>query len=196
MRILPKPINKIISTLSIVAGILLIIVAGLTVTDVAMRNIVGKSILGTVDISSLLLVCIAFLGLSAAESEGQHVSVNLLEMRLSQRVRCVFGVARTILFIILGIVIVWGVFNDLTSSISRGETTNGILKLPTWPAKTVLLLSFFCYFLIATWKSINDFLDIRDGTEEKDSYVVDSSDFIQHPQLSETSSQTHQKGAN
>lgn len=190
LRELPKPINKLISILSIVAGIFLIIVASLTVADVAMRNIIGKSILGTVDISSLLLVCIAFLGLSAAEREGQHVSVNLLEMHLSQRARCIFSVARTVLFITLGIVIVWGLFNDLTSSISREETTNGILRLPTWPTKIILLLSFFCYFLVATWKSINDFLDIRDGTEEKDSYIVEASDFTQ----SDSNSHTNQKG--
>ncbi len=196
MRILPKPLNKLISVLSVVAGIFLIIVATLTVTDVAMRNIVGKSILGTVDISSLLLVCIAFLGLSAAEREGQHVSVNLLEMRLGRKTRCIFSAVRTFLFIVLGIVIVWGIFNDLTSSISREETTNGILRLSTWPAKTILLLSFFCYFLVAIWKSVNNFSDIRDGTEEKDSYIVEASDFIQHQQLSDSNSHTHQKGAN
>lgn len=187
LRPLPRLIDKLISNLSIVAGILLIIVAGLTVVDVAMRNALDKSVLGTVDISSLLLVCIVFLGLSSAEKDDKHVSVNLLEMHLTRRVRCAFSVIRTVLLILLAIVMVWGFSTNLISSIDGHKTTNGILRLSTWPAEFVLLISFICFFIVAIWKSINNFLDIRDGSEQNNIHnptegksLSDSNSYIDH----------------
>lgn len=187
LRTLPRIVDKLISNLSNVAGILLIIVAGLTVADVAMRNAFDQSILGTVDISSLLLVCIVFLGLSSAEKDDKHVSVNLLEMCLTPRIRCIFSVIRTILLILLAAVMFWGLSTNLINSIDRHKTTNGILRLSTWPAEFVLLISFTCFFIIAIWKSINNFLDIRDGSERNDIHnptegksLSDSNSYIDH----------------
>ncbi|WP_372741373.1 TRAP transporter small permease [Neptunomonas sp.] len=195
MRTLPKSIHRLASALSVVAGIFLIVVIGLTVTDVVFRNVFGKSILGTVDISSLLLVAIAFLGLSSAEVDDRHVSVNLLEMKFTHRTRCVLSVVRTVLFVVIAIVVVWGLADALASAMERQETTNGILRLPTWPTKLVLLISFVCYFFVLIWKSINDFSDIRDGTEQENLDETSDSILVQPEQVLDPDFLTHRKGA-
>ena len=51
----------------------------------------------------------------------------------------------------------------LASAVERGETTNDILRLPTWPAKLVLLVSFAAFFVVAVWKELLTFAAIRDG---------------------------------
>ena len=194
MRNLPKSIRHLISVLSVIAGIFLLVIIGLTVADVGLRNLAGKSILGTIDISSLLLVSIAFLGLSSAEVDGRHVSVNILEVHLSHKIRCIFSLIRTVLFVAIAMTITWGIFGTLISAIERQETTNGILRILTWPTKFLLLISFFCYFLILIWKSIHDFLDIRDGTEQNSLDDVTRPISTQLDDLSDTDSYKQTKG--
>ena len=35
--------------------------------------------------------------------------------------------------------------------------TNDILRLPTWPAKIVLLISFAAFFVVAIWRELHTF---------------------------------------
>lgn len=194
MRMLPKSIHSVALILSITAGICLLFIAGLTVADVVLRNIANKSILGTSDISSLLLVAIAFLGLSSAEIDGRHVSVELLEMHLARHTRCVLSIIRTVLFVVLSMVVVWGLIDVLLSAVERNETTNGILRLPTWPAKIVLLISFSFYFCVVIWKSIINFSDIRDDSEKENNDASSGFSFLQCEQLTSSVSHARCKG--
>ncbi|MFI0472533.1 TRAP transporter small permease [Halomonas sp. HMF6819] len=148
--------RKIASSLSMAAGLLLLGVILLTVADVVSRNVLGASILGTVEISTLLLVTIAFLGLASAEIDGRHVAVNLIEEKLPFGSRKVLCAVRIILLLGLFVIVAWGLFNVLLSSIDRQETTNGILRLPTWPAKLVVFGSFSFYFVVALLSSIEE----------------------------------------
>lgn len=149
------------SSLSVISGVLLLFVGGLTVADVLNRNFRGQSILGVLEISSLTLVAIAFLGLTAAEIDGKHVTVSLLEERLGKTARMVLSVLRIAMLIILGIALLIGMVTVLESALARGETTNDILRLPTWPAKLVVLLSFLFFFATASWKELKIFRALR-----------------------------------
>lgn len=161
----PKQIKKLTAVLSIIAGILLFFIGGLTVADVISRNVRGQSVLGVLEISTLVLVAIAFLGLAAAEIDGKHVTVSLLEERLGTKTRLAFSVLRTLLLVIIGIALLIGMFFVLESSITRGETTNDILRLATWPAKLVVFISFLLFFATAIWKEINIFRAFRKGED-------------------------------
>ncbi len=149
--------HKIASSLSMAAGLLLLGVILLTVADVISRNVLSASILGTVEISTLLLVTIAFLGLASAEIDGRHVTVNLIEEKLPLGSRKALCAVRILLLLALFAIVAWGLFNVLLSSIDRQETTNGILRLPTWPAKLGLFGSFSFDFIVALLSSVGEF---------------------------------------
>ena len=151
---LPRPVLVVARTLSVVAGILLVGLILLTIADVVSRNFRDRSIVGTVEIATMLLVAIAFLGLASAEADGRHVVVELFESRFGVHTRMVFSVLRTLLLIGLGLLLAWGLTEVLLSAVDRGETTNDILRLPTWPAKVVLLASFVLFFIVAVWKEV------------------------------------------
>jgi TRAP-type mannitol/chloroaromatic compound transport system permease small subunit len=68
---------------------------------------------------------------------------------------------RTLLLIALGLLLTWGLSEVLVSAATRGETTNDILRLPTWPAKVVLLASFVMFFVVAVWKELLTFTALR-----------------------------------
>lgn len=158
---LPRPVLVVARTLSVVAGILLLGLILLTIADVVSRNARDRSIVGTVDIATMLLVAIAFLGLASAEADGRHVAVELFESRVGVRTRLVFSMLRTLLLIGLGLLLTWGLSEVLVSAANRGETTNDILRLPTWPAKVVLLASFVVFFVVAVWKEVLTIAAIR-----------------------------------
>lgn len=159
--VFPGPVRALTSLLTIVAGFILFGLAALTVADVASRNLRNQSILGAVEISAVLLVAVAFFGLAAAEIDGRHVSVGLVEDRLGRRARMALAILRTVLLTVLGVVLIVGMFGVLGSALDRGETTNDILRLPTWPAKLAVLLSFALFFVLAVWRQILTFLAVR-----------------------------------
>ncbi len=82
------------------------------------------------------------------------MAVELFESRRGVRTRMVFSVLRALLLIGLGLLLAWGLSEVLLSAVERGETTNDILRLPTWPAKVVLLASFVLFFVVAVWKEV------------------------------------------
>lgn len=155
---LPRPVTAPAQVLSLLAGVLLLALAVLTVADVAGRSLLDRSIVGTVDISTMLLVGVAFLGLAAAQVDGRHVDVDLVEARLPQTARVVLAVVRCLLLVGLGAVLTWGLADQVLSAVGRGETTNDILRLPTWPAKLALVVSFVLFFVTAIWSTV---LDVR-----------------------------------
>lgn len=158
---LPRPLSLFIRGLGIAAGVLLLLIILLTVADVISRNLRDRSIVGTVDITTMLLVATAYLGLASAEADGRHVSVELIENRLGARARLVFSGIRAALLVGLGALMTWGLTEVLISAAERGETTNDILRLPTWPAKVVLLISFAAFFVVAVWREFLTFAATR-----------------------------------
>lgn len=158
---MPRPLALAIRGLGLAAGVLLLLIILLTVADVISRNLRDRSIVGTVDITTMLLVATAYLGLASAEADGRHVSVELVESRLGARARLVFSVLRSALFVGLGVLMAWGLTEVLISATERGETTNDILRLPTWPAKLVLLVSFVIFFVVAIWREVLTFAAVR-----------------------------------
>lgn len=154
---LPRSTEGAATAFNLTAGLLLVVLVVLTVADVVSRNLRDQSILGTIDISTLLLVTIAFLGLASAEIEGKHVSVGLIEVRFRLRARALLSIVRAAILVVIGLLIVWGLADVLLSAMDRGETTNDILRLPTWPAKLVLVVSFLMFFAVAVWKEVLEF---------------------------------------
>lgn len=167
----PRPVRRLSSVLVIVAGIVLLGLGILTVADVLSRNLRGQSILGAIEISTLLLVAVAFFGLAAAEIDGRHVSVSLVEERLGRRGRMAMSLLRAVLVTVLGVVLVYGMFGTFDSALERGETTNDVLRLPTWPAKLAVALSFLLFFVLAIWKEILTFRALRAGEDVPSSDV-------------------------
>lgn len=151
---LPRPVALVARAMSVAAGVLLIALIMLTVADVVSRNLRDHSIVGAVDMSTMLLVAAAFLGLASAELDGKHVTVDLFEARFAPRARWALSLLRAVILLALGVLLTWGLSEVLLSALERGETTNDVLRLPTWPAKAVLVVSFLAYFVVAVWKEL------------------------------------------
>lgn len=103
---------------------------------VQVANIVGRKgfqfpILGTVEITRMLLAVVVFLGLAFSEDLGDHITIDLIYVRLGPRMKKMFDVFASVVSIsILGL-ISWELFQFALFTRITGEDS-GILEWPIW----------------------------------------------------------------
>ena len=112
----------------------------LTVVDVTRRNITGRALAGTVDLSELTMVAVVFLALGLTQLERQHVAVSLVTTRLP------YNLARWLrlagLCVTIGL-ITWlcvAAAQEAWRSYNRNEFRFGLLRVVVWPARAMIPL--------------------------------------------------------
>lgn len=126
------------AVLAVVAAIGVVVLALMTVADVAKREVTDRSINGVPEIGALLLTAVVVLGLSHSEFTKQHVRTRFFTSHLRPRVRVT--VMNIACLPVIGVVI-WMVvttFNRALDSIERGEETLGLVAVPVWPVRLMI----------------------------------------------------------
>lgn len=144
---LERTLLKLAHLLSWVSGGLIAVIALTTVIDVLGRTLFQQSIPGALEINALLLVCVAFLGIAAAEWDGRHVEVTLLTRWVRGKPATLLGVVRIVIIVAVTGAIVWTSGQVAISSYINNELTSGILGVPVWPARTVITIGLALYLL-------------------------------------------------
>jgi TRAP-type C4-dicarboxylate transport system permease small subunit len=143
MRLLGKLsaiFDTLVDTLSIVAGVLLISLMLATCLGVFFRYFLGRSILGLVDISEVLLLYITFLGAAWLLRKEGYVKVELLSDRLSPRTRAWLEIIISAICAICCLVVVRSGVQLAWDFVQRGVMTPGIIGLNrAWPIAIIPL---------------------------------------------------------
>jgi len=117
-----QPIQKIFDGVSDVCfGLSFATLAFITLlvcTDVFLRLFFDKSIPWTTEISEALILYMTFLGTEKVLRENNHVKVDILTSRVSEKVKRIFnimsaciGLAVTLFFLIFGSMTAWSFYN-------------------------------------------------------------------------------------
>lgn len=137
------------------AGVGLLIMAFLGVTDIVGTQFAGRPIPGTVEITRSLMVFCIMLGLAHAEAEGKHIRVEIGIDLLPRGIRRYFHVLAPLMMAILFAMIAWFGWDALRQSIESREYDEGSIAIPLWPARLALALG-------ATMMVAQSILRIRD----------------------------------
>lgn len=143
--------------LGIIASILTATMMLAIVGDVASRELRGRGLLGTIELSESLLVGIIFLGFAYAELTGRHVALSLVFDRLPRRLA--FGLHTAGMLVVLAL-FVWISYRSglqAWTSYQRGEFRFGIMQFPMWPARIALFIGLVALVLelgITTYDSV------------------------------------------
>ena len=87
-----------------VAGVALLGILFLTVADITGRSAFNNPVPGTVEVTSLVLVIVVFLGVAHSEDMGDHISVDLIYVRVGDRAKAVLDVISDVLSVaVLGL---------------------------------------------------------------------------------------------
>jgi TRAP-type C4-dicarboxylate transport system permease small subunit len=116
----------------------------MTMTDVLLRKFTNFSILGSVELTELMMVVIVFCSLAQCEADDGHIKVDLIYKRFSPRIRAVLDITTQFLCCVLFCVMAWALYLQAVDMKEWGEVTID-LNWPVYPF--VYVASFGCILL-------------------------------------------------
>ena len=123
------------------AATLAFLLSFLVVADVVGRGVFGAPVKGTPEIVSMSIVLICFLQASYAIRSGGMLSVDLLPSLLPLRGRETLALLGCLLGVLFFGVIVYGGFDGFLHAWRSGEYEGeGALRIPTWPARLIVVI--------------------------------------------------------
>jgi len=128
----------------------------LTVAQVLLRKLFSSSILGTIEMTELMMIVIVFLAFAQTELDDGHIRIDILMKNLSKRVRkSVDVVTQFICSVIFGIM-TYAAFIYALDVMESGEVTMD-LRIPIYPLDFVIVIGFAamtCVLILKTLKSV------------------------------------------
>lgn len=115
-----------------VAGLALLAILALTVTDIFGRTLFNNPVPGTVEVTALVLVVVVFLGLGYSEDLGDHITVDLLYVRVGTRFKAVLDVFANLLSIVVIALMAFQIYHFALRQRDSGAETP-VLEWPIWP---------------------------------------------------------------
>ncbi|WP_165384177.1 TRAP transporter small permease [Leucobacter triazinivorans] len=122
------------------SGSILTLLVLLLVSNVVLRFF-GIQILGLYEILTALTVVMLGMSLGDSQREKQHVAIDLLTSKFSQRVQDALAVIMTLLSIVVVAVVAVALARYARFQITAAAASE-ILRVPTWPALSALILGF------------------------------------------------------
>lgn len=157
-------VNRVMAALSV--GCIAVMLV-LTILDITRRTVSGRSVEGVNELGEVAMVFIVFLGLAYAEQRRAHVAVTLLVRRLPHRVAAgmeAAGIA-LVMAVVVWMVVVTG--ERALESLAVGEYRFGLVRIPIWPARIVIVVGLAAYLLQLGLRLVDD-LRVMRGAEAPD----------------------------
>ena len=139
MKKLMKACSAFSKVLAVVAIIALLVMIGVTLADVFLREFFAAPITGSVEITRMMMVCMspAFV---AALFENRHVSVGLFVDKLGRKGQLAFDTVGYLVTAVLCGLMCYQGFVETGKQFTRHQVYS-MLKIPTWP--------FYALFAVA-----------------------------------------------
>jgi TRAP-type C4-dicarboxylate transport system permease small subunit len=121
----------------------------LTVSDVLLRYLFNRPILGTLELTEYMMVPVVFLGLAWCAARRENIKVDILISRLKTRPRAILDSITCFLSLVVMVFITWQNFME-TGNIWESYRVSDILHVPAYPFFVVLTLGCFllCVVLV------------------------------------------------
>src|SRR5690554_5140426 len=119
----------------------------LLVYEVITRRMLGTPHIWTVDIATQIFALYFLPYISIGLLNDAHVRVDIFYENFSKKTKCIFNIITYPLFLLLPTVILFKpAFNYAVTSWIRKELSVSIARIPIYPIKTVIPISFILIF--------------------------------------------------
>ncbi len=131
-------------TIDIVSWVILFAMMMMTMIDVLLRYFTNSSILGSVELTELMMVIVVFCSLAQCQAEDGHIKVDLVLKRFSPRVQSMIDTLTQLICFGLFSFMTWSMYIYASEMKEYGEVTLdlGLVKYPF-----VYIASFGCALL-------------------------------------------------
>ena len=142
-----RPILVLADHISWISSACLLALAGVVIVDVVGRSFNAPLSSGS-DIGAMLMVGIVFLAISGTQVSKDHVSMDALVSVFPPRLRAIADRLSLLVCLLLGVFLMHGTIKAAIKSFNVGEMALGALRLPLWPAKSIVAFGLGLYTLV------------------------------------------------
>lgn len=114
------------------AAAAVVVMLGVTITDVVIRKSLGISVRGVVDIVAFCVVIATMLGIAVAWSQRAHIVVDLLDMTGSPALINALDILTRVVGIVLMPLVAWLAYREFREVLDFGDRTPDIAMLYAW----------------------------------------------------------------
>lgn len=132
-----------LARLGIVSGFGTLLIMIIVCADVAGRTLFNAPFHSGVEVSELMLVCLVFLGLAAAQQQKQNYAIDILTQHLPAWLQRGLELVGYVACLAIVVMIAWPSSKQAITSFNRGEAGFGIVPFPVWPARAILALGLW-----------------------------------------------------
>ena len=150
--IIKRILLKITTVNAWLCSILLFIIMLTIFFDAVGRYLFNTPILGAHDITLVFMAAIVFLGIGYAEHEGHHIRADIFIMHLPPGLAKLFNLFSYICGLAVFLIITIQGVSIMTESIQSLEYLPGVIKVPVYPTRVLLVLgsaSMCCILIIS-----------------------------------------------
>jgi C4-dicarboxylate transporter, DctQ subunit len=133
--------------------------------EIVGRHIFRTPIPGHVEMATLSLTVILYLGISYAQMESSHIRVDILISRIKGRKREALEALAAFLCLIPSVMMLLATARQARISVIGGEFVAGVINFPVWPGRCAVTFGFIllcftlviqiCNHIIATFNTSN-----------------------------------------
>ena len=127
-----KALSFIVITGRWIGGLTIMSMMFLTFSDVLGRYVFNKSIIGTAEITDLMMIIIVFFVLPYSTAMGENLTIVLITSRLSVHTQKILKIITSLLSVVIIGVMTWQITYSIIPTIKMREATE-ILQIP-WVA--------------------------------------------------------------
>lgn len=162
MHQLSRLIEKLAWLTVLIGGIGLMLSMGLGVADVV-GTYFGHPVPGAYELTESTMVLVVFGGLTYAQIKRKHIRVELLYLHTGPRGQSIMDVLADIAAIVYFGLMAWQGWNEATYSLQIQEATSGLVRLPLYPARFLLVFGTSLFLLQMVLDLIEDIRRVATG---------------------------------
>ena len=157
-----KAIYNISNTFGNIGIGMLLALVSLDTADVIFRYFFSKPIVGTLEISEILLPGIVFFGWSYTQARRGHVAVRFVVDRFTPRVQQAIDLVASLLMFIFLALVVW---RGIETAISYWHSNRwiAVLNVPIFPFQLFVPLGAFVFCLVLITQVLDLLTELRKG---------------------------------
>ena len=152
-------LSKVTRAVNGIGIVIIFLLMLLTVTDVVLRKLFSKGILGTLELSEFMMAAIVFFSLAEGELQNRNVNVDLFVRKLSLKSRVIIDAIMKILGFVLYCFITFAVFSYAGLMKSSGEVSLD-LWMPKYPLIYVVAVALIIFSAVLLFHMITAVKDV------------------------------------
>lgn len=141
----------------LVGGFGMMVSTLLGAADVVGTQFFGRPVHGALEITESTMVVIVFGALTYAQIRRNHIRVELFYTHAGPRLQAFMDLFSHLMAILFFSLLAWQAFHEAMFSLQIDESTVGLIRIPLWPARIILVSGTSLLIVQLTLDSLADF---------------------------------------